>query len=56
MTDWYLFLFCFVLIVYWSLVPSFFCVGFSVSAWLVSHAYGADFLIAATVHQQEDDL
>eukprot|EP01012_Entosiphon_sulcatum_P010280 TRINITY_DN1597_c0_g1_i2.p1 TRINITY_DN1597_c0_g1~~TRINITY_DN1597_c0_g1_i2.p1 ORF type:complete len:755 (-),score=120.77 TRINITY_DN1597_c0_g1_i2:919-3183(-) len=35
---------------------SFFCVGFSVSAWLVCHGYGADFRITATVHHQDVDL
>ena len=36
--------------------PSFFCVGFSMSAWLVCHSYGADFPISATIHHQEDNL
>jgi hypothetical protein len=35
---------------------SMFCVGFTVSAWLVTPGYGAGFPITATIHHQDDDL
>lgn len=36
--------------------PSLFCVGFTISAWLVCHTYGADFSVWASVHHQDEDL
>lgn len=35
---------------------SMFCVGFTASAWLVTHDYGAGFPISATITHQDDDL
>eukprot|EP01063_Lacrimia_lanifica_P026647 TRINITY_DN3627_c0_g1_i1.p1 TRINITY_DN3627_c0_g1~~TRINITY_DN3627_c0_g1_i1.p1 ORF type:complete len:532 (+),score=144.60 TRINITY_DN3627_c0_g1_i1:65-1597(+) len=35
---------------------SFFCVGFSVSAWLVVHDFGAGYHLTATIHHQDNDL
>jgi hypothetical protein len=35
---------------------SMFCIGFSVSAWLVSHGYGNGFEITAETMHQDDDL
>ena len=35
---------------------SFFCIGFSVSAWLVVHEFGAGFHLTATVHHQTERL
>jgi hypothetical protein len=35
---------------------SFFSVGFTVSAWLIFHGYGEGFLVAATIHHQDEDL
>jgi len=35
---------------------SFFCAGFSVSAWLVCHGYGEGFPITAEIFHQNDDL
>lgn len=35
---------------------SMFCVGFSVSAWLVFHGMGNGYPVCATIHHQDDDL
>lgn len=35
---------------------SFFNAGFGVSAWLVTHGFGADWHICATIHHQDDPL
>eukprot|EP01062_Namystynia_karyoxenos_P062230 TRINITY_DN55145_c0_g1_i1.p1 TRINITY_DN55145_c0_g1~~TRINITY_DN55145_c0_g1_i1.p1 ORF type:complete len:636 (+),score=240.42 TRINITY_DN55145_c0_g1_i1:91-1908(+) len=35
---------------------SFFCVGFSVSAWLVVHGFGAGFELTASIHHQDARL
>eukprot|EP00388_Colpodella_angusta_P017387 GDKJ01042981.1.p1 GENE.GDKJ01042981.1~~GDKJ01042981.1.p1 ORF type:complete len:337 (-),score=8.00 GDKJ01042981.1:48-1034(-) len=35
---------------------SMFCMGFSVSAWMVFHGFGAGFPISASIHHQDDQL